>query len=110
MFNPPWSFTEEELAEINNSIDEEEFKEYNSIDEEEFKEDTSGGQNVLDIIINNVVCSFSVNRQLDLKELACNACNVEYKKSDGKVHMRLKPQAPDEPYVTASIWKSGKVT
>ena len=91
----PLSLEEElEIAGIDNSSDEEEV--------------VATNEEVLDIIINNVVCSFSVDRKLDLRELALRGSNVEYKK--GMVTMRLRPQTTYEPYVTASIWKSGKVT
>lgn len=42
----------------------------------------------LDIIINNVVCSFSVRCHLNLREIALNASNVEYRRENG-VQMKI---------------------
>jgi hypothetical protein len=59
----------------------------------------------IDIVISNVVCAFSVRCQLALKEIALNGANVEYKRENGMVTMKLR-----KPYTTASIWSSGKIT
>jgi len=59
----------------------------------------------LNVKINNVVCSFNVKRELNLREIAQNGFNVEYKRSSGMVTMRLR-----RPHVTASIWGSGQIT
>lgn len=59
----------------------------------------------VDIVISNVVCAFSVRCQLSLKEIALNGCNVEFKRENGMVTMKLR-----SPMTTASIWSSGKVT
>ncbi|KAF7271356.1 hypothetical protein GWI33_015714 [Rhynchophorus ferrugineus] len=59
----------------------------------------------IDIVINNVVCSFSVRCHLNLREIALNGMNVEYRKENGMITMKLR-----RPYTTASIWSSGKVT
>nr|CAG4650451.1 EOG090X0CO7 [Sida crystallina] len=59
----------------------------------------------IDITINNVVCSFSVKSHLNLKQIAQNGYNVEYRRENGMVTMRLR-----KPYTTASVWSSGKVT
>ncbi|KAL6258146.1 hypothetical protein P5V15_010069 [Pogonomyrmex californicus] len=59
----------------------------------------------LDIVINNVVCSFSVRCHLNLREIALNGSNVEYRRENGMITMKLR-----RPYTTASIWSSGKVT
>ena len=37
----------------------------------------------LDIIISNVVCSFSVRCHLNLREIALNGSNVEYRRENG---------------------------
>lgn len=37
----------------------------------------------LDIVINNVVCSFSVRCHLNLREIALNGSNVEYRRENG---------------------------
>lgn len=59
----------------------------------------------LDIVINNVVCSFSVRCHLNLREIALHGSNVEYRRENGMITMKLR-----RPYTTASIWSSGKVT
>nr|QWQ59791.1 TATA box-binding-like protein [Phaedon brassicae] len=59
----------------------------------------------IDIVINNVVCSFSVRCHLNLREIALSGTNVEYRKENGMVTMKLR-----RPYTTASIWSSGKIT
>lgn len=59
----------------------------------------------IDIVINNVVCAFNVRCTLALKEIALHGANVEYKRENGMVTMKLR-----KPYTTASIWSSGKIT
>ncbi|XP_034936947.1 TATA box-binding protein-like protein 1 [Chelonus insularis] len=59
----------------------------------------------IDILIRNVVCSFSVRCHLNLREIALNGSNVEYRKENGMITMKLR-----RPLTTASIWSSGKVT
>lgn len=59
----------------------------------------------IDIIINNVVCSFSVRCHLNLREIALNGTNVEYRRENGMVSMKMR-----RPYTTATIWSSGKVS
>jgi len=59
----------------------------------------------LDIVINNVVCSFSVGCHLKLREIALQGANVEYRRENGMVTMKLR-----HPYTTASIWSSGRIT
>lgn len=75
--------------------------------EEPVKDETSeqSDEPCIDITINNVVCSFSVKSHLNLKQIAQNGFNVEYRRENGMVTMRLR-----KPYTTASIWSSGKVT
>ncbi|CRK90887.1 CLUMA_CG004575, isoform A [Clunio marinus] len=59
----------------------------------------------IDIVISNVVCAFSVRCHLALKDIALNGANVEFKRENGMVTMKLR-----KPYTTASIWSSGKIT
>ncbi|XP_054282390.1 TATA box-binding protein-like 1 [Macrosteles quadrilineatus] len=59
----------------------------------------------IDIVINNVVCSFSVRCHLNLRQIALSGVNVEYRREHGMVTMKLR-----KPYTTASIWSSGKIT
>jgi Transcription factor TFIID (or TATA-binding protein, TBP) len=59
----------------------------------------------IDIVISNVVCAFSVRSHLTLKDIALNGANVEYKRENGMVTMKLR-----KPYTTASVWSSGKIT
>jgi hypothetical protein len=37
----------------------------------------------VDIVINNVVCSFSVRCHLNLRQIALTGCNVEYRRENG---------------------------
>ena len=39
----------------------------------------------VDIIINNVVCSFNVKCHLNLREIALKGLNVEYRKETGVI-------------------------
>jgi len=73
------------------------------LDKEEAKDEE--GSPEVDIVINNVVCSFSVRCHLNLKEIALSGSNVEYRRENGMVTMKLR-----HPYTTASIWSSGKIT
>lgn len=59
----------------------------------------------IDIIINNVVCSFSVRCHLNLRHIALTGVNVEFRRENGMVTMKLR-----RPYTTASIWSSGRIT
>lgn len=59
----------------------------------------------IDIVINNVVCSFNVKCHLNLREIATMGANVEYRKENGMVTMKIR-----NPKSTANIWSSGKVT
>lgn len=59
----------------------------------------------IDIVINNVVCSFSVRCHLNLREIALHGFNVEFRRENGMVTMKLR-----RPYTTASIWSSGRIT
>lgn len=59
----------------------------------------------IDIMINNVVCSFSVKCHLNLRQIALKGVNVEFRRENGMVTMKLR-----RPYTTASIWSSGRVT
>jgi TATA-box binding protein (TBP) (component of TFIID and TFIIIB) len=73
--------------------------------EEDAEEASKEESPEVDIVINNVVCSFSVRCHLNLKEIALNGSNVEYRRENGMVTMKLR-----HPYTTASIWSSGKIT
>lgn len=61
--------------------------------------------NALSIYVNNVVCSYSTRCHLNLRRIAMEGMNVEYKKENGMVNMKLR-----KPYTTATMWSSGKVT
>lgn len=73
-------------------------------DSTELAEEASqeGEEPEIDIVISNVVCAFSVRCHLALKEIALHGANVEYKRENGMVTMKLR-----KPYTTASIWSSG---
>ncbi|KAK6171996.1 hypothetical protein SNE40_018404 [Patella caerulea] len=60
---------------------------------------------VLEININNVVCSFNTRCHLNLRRIALEGSNVEFKKENGMCNMKIR-----SPKVTASIWSSGKIT
>lgn len=53
-----------------------------TVPSEEVKEPPSE-EPVIDITINNVVCSFSVKSYLNLKQIAQNGFNVEYRRENG---------------------------
>lgn len=56
----------------------------------------------LNISIANIVCEFNVRCHINLRRLALNGSNVEYKKDKGMLVMKIR-----RPYVTASIRNSG---
>jgi len=60
---------------------------------------------VINIAINNVVCAFNTKCYLSLRKIALNGMNVQEKRGNGLVSMKLR-----KPSVTASIWTNGKVT
>lgn len=68
-------------------------------------DDENEAEPEIDIVINNVVCSFSVRCHLNLREIALNGRNVEFRRENGMVTMKLR-----RPYTTASIWSSGRIT
>ncbi|XP_076439931.1 TATA box-binding protein-like 1 [Babylonia areolata] len=72
---------------------------------EEGENEVEDSQNVIDIHINNVVCSFSVRCHINLKRLAMEGANVEYRREHGICNMKLR-----RPRVTANITSSGKIT
>ncbi|XP_033738196.1 TATA box-binding protein-like protein 1 [Pecten maximus] len=59
----------------------------------------------IDIIINNVVASYSTRCHLDLRRIAMDGKHVEYKREYGMCNMKIR-----RPYTTATIWSSGKIT
>ena len=81
-----WHYIQYEMAKFEEAVKEEDQKE-------------------VDIVINNVVCSFNVRCHLNLRQIALNGLNVEYRKENGMVTMKLR-----QPYTTANIWNSGKIT
>ncbi|XP_028129374.1 TATA box-binding protein-like 1 [Diabrotica virgifera virgifera] len=91
--------TEEEQSQI------EETSEQCELKSNEYEQEQTIEENEIDIVINNVVCSFSVRCHLNLREIALSGANVEYRKENGMVTMKLR-----RPYTTASIWSSGKIT
>ncbi|XP_041357934.1 TATA box-binding protein-like 1 isoform X2 [Gigantopelta aegis] len=60
---------------------------------------------VIDIVINNVVCTFTTRCHLNLKQIALAGANVEYRREQGMLNMKIR-----RPQATASIWSSGKIT
>lgn len=73
--------------------------------EQQAMEEDQEAEPEIDIVINNVVCSFSVRCHLNLREIALNGINVEFRRENGMVTMKLR-----RPYTTASIWSSGRIT
>lgn len=96
----------EDLSQITEYTDVENCKEIPTLHEENVDDSqVTENEPELDILINNVVCSFSVRCHLNLREIALNGLNVEYRKENGMITMKIR-----KPYTTASIWSSGKVT
>lgn len=87
------------------SGDDNELVPLNNTDANAISEGNSGDEPEIDIVINNVVCSFSVRCHLNLRQIALKGVNVEYRRENGMVTMKLR-----KPYTTASIWSSGKIT
>lgn len=58
----------------------------------------------LNISISNVVTNFSVKSHLNLRYLALNGNNIEYRRENGMLTMKLR-----NPNATATIWSSGKI-
>lgn len=50
---------------------------------EEIEDSVKDQELDLDIYINNVVCTFSVRCHLNLREIALNGSNVEYRRENG---------------------------
>lgn len=75
------------------------------VEEQVPAEENEESEPEVDIVISNVVCAFSVRCPLTLKDIALQGANVEYKRENGMVTMKLR-----KPYTTASIWSSGKIT
>lgn len=59
----------------------------------------------VDIMIRNIVVSFSLGCHLNLRQIALNAANVEFRRESGQVKMKLR-----NPRITASLWSSGKIS
>lgn len=58
----------------------------------------------IDIIINNVVCSFNTRCHLNLRNIAMEGSHVEFKREQSMCNMKIR-----RPYTTATIWSSGKI-
>ena len=57
---------------------------------QDFKENIQENQNEVDIIIENVVCSFNVRSHLDLRKIARSGTNVEYRKENHRQSYRYQ--------------------
>ncbi|XP_062142240.1 putative uncharacterized protein DDB_G0291812 [Drosophila sulfurigaster albostrigata] len=90
--------------EVNNLLNVSQEQESEIVDKQNAIGDDDGKAE-LDIVINNVVCSFSVKCHLNLHDIALNGVNVEYRRENSMLTMRLR-----RPYTTASIWSSGRIT
>lgn len=92
----------EENKENLNSTDLQTLQEPGDSSTETAQEDDSP---VIDIHINNVVCTFNLRCHINLKRLAMEGSNVEYRREHGILNMKLR-----RPTVTANITSSGKCT
>lgn len=90
---------------IEQCTNQDEIKEESETDNTKSEPEPNIEEPEIDIVINNVVCSFSVRCHLNLREIALSGANVEYRKENGMLTMKLR-----RPYTTASIWSSGKIT
>ncbi|XP_060666722.1 uncharacterized protein LOC132798768 [Drosophila nasuta] len=90
--------------EVNNLLNVSQEQESEIVDKQNAIGDDDGKAE-LDIVINNVVCSFSVKCHLNLHDIALTGVNVEYRRENSMLTMRLR-----RPYTTASIWSSGRIT
>lgn len=97
----------EELTQLTSYTDVDACKDVEDVqlEPEPEQEEATENEPEIDIVINNVVCSFSVRCHLNLREIALNGLNVEYRKENGMITMKIR-----RPYTTASIWSSGKIT
>ncbi|CAF0782781.1 unnamed protein product [Didymodactylos carnosus] len=59
----------------------------------------------IELIVNNVVSSFSLGCKIQLRKVAMEGAHVEYKRDNAMVMMKIR-----KPYCSANIWASGKVT
>jgi TATA-box binding protein (TBP) (component of TFIID and TFIIIB) len=59
----------------------------------------------IELFVNNVVCSFALGCKLNLRKIAMEGANVIYKRAHAMVLMKIR-----NPYCSANIWSSGKVT
>ena len=64
-----------------------------------------GGIKLIEPTVNNVVCSFSTRCHLNLRRIAMEGFNVEFRRDLNVVNMKLR-----KPNTTATIWSSGKIT
>lgn len=78
--------------------------EMNDVQEESYRENDQESPEI-DIMISNVVCNFSVRCHLNLREIALRGFNVEYRRENGLVRMRLR-----KPNILATISSAGKIT
>lgn len=95
------NFTDNDHENTNSSVP----NHVNGTGDEPQHEEGENSQDVIDININNVVCSFSVRCHINLKRLAMEGINVEYRREHGICNMKLR-----RPQVTANITSSGKIT
>lgn len=64
-----------------------------------------GDDSEIELFVNNVVCSFALGCQLNLRKIAMEAANVIYRRDQSMVLMKIR-----NPYCSANLWSSGKVT
>lgn len=59
----------------------------------------------IELIVNNVVCSFALGCKLNLRKIAMEGANVIYRREHAMVLMKIR-----NPSCSANVWSSGKVT
>jgi len=59
----------------------------------------------IELIVNNVVCSFALGCKLNLRRIAMEGANVIYRREHAMVLMKIR-----NPSCSANVWSSGKVT
>lgn len=55
----------------------------NIVPKDELQQEEEQPPQEIDIVINNVVCSFSVRCHLNLRQIALNGTNVEFRRENG---------------------------
>lgn len=100
--------------------------ESNTVEMHENDDESQTNEDSVDITISNVVTNFSVCCHLNLKQIATNGSNVVYRRDQSvcilcivhldflflnfQFYFKIIIMKLRKPFVTASIWSSGKIT